>query len=361
MKILIVGSGPQALFMLKLYATTSNIIVLACIGRKVASHSNIPQKVRSFDSKVDLATFLKSELHNWDLICFAGGYEIQSILETAPEIFNEMNVQPNNLSALKVFASKKETYLHSETLNIASLPSVKLNSALSEGVSFDAPYLLKWDEENTDPQYSKFKTKIFKDLESLTTFTHAFNHEACSKLILQKFLDVDEGGNVSYLGYYSKGKHYFGMLGQQLLQQPIGITAHLVEYQDANKSELISSAITLVESVGLEGFCEVEFLIDPDTKEFYLLEVNPRPCGWSSALLGKYRNISEMVIDGSINPEIKNKNVEWVNILRFLKASMSLGFLSFMKSVIKVPFIQCYDVFSIKDLKPFFSQFRTKK
>lgn len=361
MNVLVVGSGPQALFILRLYSNLSENIELVSLGKKVASHSNIPQKVHSFDSKANLAVFLKGELHNWDLICFAGGYEIQSILETAPDIFNAVNVQPNNLSALKVFASKKETYSHSETLNIVSLPSVKLNSALSEGVSFNAPYLLKWDEENTDPQYSKFKTEVFKDLESLTTFTHAFNHEACSKLILQKFLDVNEGCNVSYLGYYSKGKHYFGMLGQQLLQQPIGITAHLVEYQDANKSELISSAITLVESVGLEGFCEVEFLIDPATKEFYLLEVNPRPCGWSSALLGKYQNISEMVIDGSINQEIKNKNVEWVNILRFLKASINIGLLPFMKAAIKVPFIKCYDVFLLKDLKPFFSQFRTKK
>lgn len=361
MRILIIGGGPQALFMLKLYAKTSKMIEVACIGKKVAAYSNIPSQVYQFGSKEDLAAFMIARPGDWDLITFAGGFELQSLLELTPEIFNQENVQPNEINALRVFTSKEATYKHAETLNMSTLPSTKLQSILTNDCDFDGPYVLKWDEENTNIEYSKFKTKIFNNIEALKAYASIFDDEAIHKLIVQQFLKVNNGCNVSYLGYYSEGKHCFGMLGQQLLQYPAGITAHLVEYQKPNKTVLISSAINLIESLNLDGFSEVEFLIDSTTNQFYLLEVNPRPCGWSSALLGKYPNIGEIVSGGDVNKIIYNEKVEWVNILRYLKGSLDKGVMPFFKALMNTPFIKCYDVFSIKDIKPFISQFKAKK
>jgi predicted ATP-grasp superfamily ATP-dependent carboligase len=361
MKVIIIGAGPQALFMLKLYAGTSKTIELACIGKKVATYSNIPSKVYEFSAKECLAAFIIDHSGDWDLIIFAGGFELQSVLDIAPEIFDRDNVQPNKLAALRMFTSKKITYKHAESLNISTLPSAKLQSIYTTDIHFDGPYVLKWDEENTNPKYNQFKTKVFNRIEELICFSKKFDEEAICKLIIQKFLQVDKGCNVSYLGYYVQGKHSFGMLGQQLLQYPVGITAHLIEYEGRSKTELIESAIKLIESVGLEGFCEVEFLLDSKTNQYYLLEVNPRPCGWSSALLGKYQNIASIVSGGDINQIIENSKVEWVNILRYLKGSLDKGIGHFFKALINIPLVKCYDIFSIKDIKPFFSQLKAKK
>ncbi len=361
MRVLIVGAGPQALFMLRLYNRISDDIELVSLDKKVAAYSNIPIKVSHFETKEALAYFIRGNLTSDCLIRFAGGGEIQSILEVAPEIFDQENVQPNNLEALKVFASKEDTYQKSEKLKIATLPSIKLNELLFKGVEFEGPYLLKWNKENINPLYNNFKTKIFTGVEELKLYVQEFDREACDKLIVQKYLKVDAGCNVSYLGYYNKGRHSFGMLGQQILQYPIGITAHLIEYQKNNKNKLVEAAITLVESVGIDGFSEVEFIIDPLTNKFYLLEVNPRPCGWSSALFGKFKNLSAMITDNEVAHVIHDDKVEWVNILRYFKASISGGLYALVKAVIRVCFIKHYDVFSMSDLKPFFSQFKAKK
>jgi len=296
-----------------------------------------------------------------DFVCFAGGAEIQSMLEVDSDIFNAKNVQPNKLDALNILSSKILSYNRAEKMAINILPSCMLNDALDKGVDFNGPYILKWNEENLNPIYSEFKTKIFTNIDELIAFSDGFDKEACSKLILQKYLKAGAGQGVSYLGYYVDGKHLFGMLGQQLLQYPMGITAHIAEYQSSDSGEIINSAIHLIESTSFTGFGEVEFIIDPEDGRYYLLEVNPRPCGWASAMLGKYENISSMIIDNSVEPNITSESVEWINVLRFLRSSLEVGPYSCLRALVRVPFIHCYDVFSLRDIKPFLSQFKSNK
>lgn len=361
MNVLIVGSGPQALFMLRVFSEVSDNIELVSLSYKVACYSNIPKAIYNFKSKYDLSIFIKEKINSVGLVCFAGGAEIQSMLEVDSDIFNAINVQPNKLDALTILSSKARSYKRAEELGINNLPSAMLSDALDKGINFSGPYILKWNEENVNPIFSAFKTKVFNDIDELIAFSDMFDMEACNKLIIQKYLKVGEGGNVSYLGYYARGKHLFGMLGQQLLQYPMGITAHLVEYKSLNSGEIINSAVSLIESTSFTGFGEVEFIIDPEDGNYYLLEVNPRPCGWSSAMLGKYENISSVIIDNSVEPNITSESVEWINVLRFLRSSLEIGSYNFLKALVKLPFIHCYDVFSLRDIKPFLSQFKSNK
>lgn len=361
MKVLVVGSGPQALFILRLYNKITENIELLFLDKKVAAYSNIPNSITQVSTRSELVSVILEKLKTKDIICFTSGFEIQMVLEIYPEIFNEDNVQPKNLVALKIFSCKDSTYQEGNKLKISILPGIRLTKFLVDGADFNGPYFLKWNEENTDRKYSDFKTKIFSNADELIEYVQIFDGEARHKLIVQKYVSLSNGCNVSYLGYYKNGKHSFGMLGQQLLQYPVGITAHLVEYNKSCSHRLIGSAISLVESVSLEGFCEVEFIVDPLSRKFYLLEVNPRPCGWSSALFGKFSNLSNMVADEQKDHVIKSEKVEWVNILRYLNASLKNGFFDFIRSLCRVVFIKCYDVFSFSDIKPFLSQFRSKK
>lgn len=355
MDVWIVGSGPQALFMLRMFKSKYGDIGLISMARKVASFSNIPSSIRIVNSASELVEHVKNVLEDGCLVYFAGGFEIQTILEFSPNIFDNERVQPKGLSSLRVFANKRETYGVAKSLEIPILDSLIFDNDFLRNVKFKGPYIVKWNEENTSDNNKDFKTTVLESKEQVFNFIMNFPEENRGKLVVQRYIEVGERGNVSYLGYYENGEHKFGMLGEQVLQYPKGITAYLKEYYGDAQSELIEMSKKLIGGTDISGFCEVEFLID-SIGNSYLIEVNPRPCGWSSALLRKYKNLSSMISEGE-KPEVSPFPVVWVNILRYLRGSLSNGTLDFLKGIFKVFRANSYDVFRVRDVRPFISQF----
>ena len=201
MKIIIVGSGPQAFFMLNIYKQIADVIELVYLNTKVATFSNVPNKKSFFSDKKQLSDYLLAAINSGYCIYFAGGMEIQSVLETSPEIFDCEKVQPNKLKALVTFISKEKTYIQAKNIGINTLPSLKLTKFLCSELVFDGPYFLKWDEENVNPQFSHFKTQMLVTKEDVVSFVDIFDNEAINKLIIQKYIRLSKGSNISYLGY----------------------------------------------------------------------------------------------------------------------------------------------------------------
>ena len=64
------------------------------------------------------------------------------------------------------------------------------------------------------------------------------------------------------------------------------VVAPIMTLSDADKKRLNDSAIKLIKELKIEGGCNVQFALNPQTSEYYLIEVNPR-VSRSSALASK--------------------------------------------------------------------------
>ena len=64
------------------------------------------------------------------------------------------------------------------------------------------------------------------------------------------------------------------------------VVAHIMTLSDEDKKRLNDSAIKLIKELKIEGGCNVQFALNPETSEYYLIEVNPR-VSRSSALASK--------------------------------------------------------------------------
>ena len=64
------------------------------------------------------------------------------------------------------------------------------------------------------------------------------------------------------------------------------VVAPIMTLSDADKKMLNDSAIKLIKELKIEGGCNVQFALNPETSEYYLIEVNPR-VSRSSALASK--------------------------------------------------------------------------
>jgi len=357
-EIYVSGASPQTYFMLRLITRNVNSISLLTTERKCAYYSKHGKKILVKEYDVYLSELRKVAIKN--TVYVTSGKDIEALIELEPYFFKRTNVFPNDLYGLSYFTNKTKTYELCKELDLPVIQTWPLNLTMPE---FSSPnkVIAKWNVENTKKTLSDFKTRVFTTTKELNAFKATVPIELQHKIIVQEYIESKNGSNISFLGLYDDGDCKAGLLAQQLEQYPQGITSFLKEYDGLLAQELINAAKKLVHKTKFNGFCEVEFKLDSTFKNFYVLEVNPRPCGWSSALLGKYSNLEKLLIDPLASPVISKNNLRWINILRYLRGRLSISFLSLLRGIVSVPFMTCYDIFYASDLKPFFSQFYRKK
>ncbi len=357
-KVFVSGISPQSYFVLRLVDKSFKDVYFVSSEKKCAYYSKVGNKILVNDYASYIKFLIETSEKNKLFIC--SGRDIQSLIEENPDFFKNKNVFPNDKFGLEYFTNKSKTYELCKELKLPIIDSWLLNEFTPELFN-EQKMIAKWNVENTTGELEKFKTAVFSSKTEFEKFKCTIPVEFYNRIIVQKYIESSVGSNISFLGLYSKGSLIAGMLAQQLEQYPQGITSYLVEYDGPLSDALIYAAKKLISGTSYNGFCEVEFKLDSSFTSFYILEVNPRPCGWSSALLGKYSNLDKLLIDSSVKPIILNNKTSWINILRFLRGRLNKGIIELLKGISLVPFVSCYDIFSLKDLKPFVSQFFTWK
>lgn len=352
-QIYVSGVSPQTYFIFRMLSKADVDLILITNEKKYTYYSNLGERkfISDYGEYISYLTYLD----NSHLIYICSGKDIQSLHEKDNDYFKKANVIPNDIYGLRYFLDKINTYDLCEKLDLPILDTWLLDDEIPEMV-YSQKLIAKWRVENTTGILKEFKTFIFYSCQEINQFKSRVPIELHKKIILQRYIESGKGSNISFLGFYLHGKLRAGMLAQQLEQYPQGITSYLKEYEGPLADKLMSAAIKLIETTKYNGFCEVEFKLDNSLENFYILEVNPRPCGWSSALLAKYSNLEEIIENPQEDPIILKTNITWVNIIRFLRGRFALGYVPFVKGLLSIPFIKSYDLFNKKDLKPFLSQ-----
>ena len=109
------------------------------------------------------------------------------------------------------------------------------------------------------------------------------------------------------------------------------------------------------------GLAEAEFKICARTGKYYLIEVNPRPCGLVSAFGGKYLSINHFFEGKDLIVKGGGRKVKWSSILRDVQSIIvryrkHRSFKKITKDLGSILTANTYDIFDPSDIKPFISQ-----
>jgi predicted ATP-grasp superfamily ATP-dependent carboligase len=361
--VVLLGLPPQGLFLLRELSRAGFEVHAVTDRRTPGYYSKYGIKYLISGRNELRATLEGLNDHLGYVRCYiTSGALLDEILECMPAIFGMFEVYPRPIEAVMTLNDKTATYGAAKRCGIETLETFpadhteEITAFLGTGRSLIA----KWNVGTTGP----FKTRMIHGASEYRRMLASISAEQQRRLILQRFLESDQTHNIAYLGYYVDGAHVAGYLAQQLRQYPQGITSRVCEYTGEYHQPIVSKATALFQDMRYTGFAEAEFKIDPGCGSVFLLEVNPRVCGWSSALRCKYPDLSGLFKQPFCReePPKRQYSLPWCNLLRDTVALLHEKRLrSSIKALAQVASVcagrTLPDILDVRDLRPFLRQF----
>ncbi len=184
----------------------------------------------------------------------------------------------------KFACEKKLTYQIATQVGIP-VPKTCYPTTLQEvrALDIDFPCIVKPSVK--EPFYSAIKKKAIRadNPEELTrAFAIAVEVAAGSEIMVQELLPGGTTSLYSVGSLFKNGEFLGRVVALRPRQHPMDF-GHATTYAvTADLPELEHSAQRLLDAIGFYGISEVEFMLDPRSGEYKLLEVNARPWGWHS-------------------------------------------------------------------------------
>jgi len=359
-KVIIVGAGPQALFLLREFTRSGLSILL--LGRKneIAMHSKYGEKIR-IEQEEDLIKILKQlarENEKWT--CFvASGFYLAYLLNHYPEFYQDYQVFPNDLDAVTKLISKSKTYQLAEVhgLNHPKSYLLKQVEEMPDWTIIHFPQIVKWDRDIHLFTKPRFKTAILNTMDELSQLIQTCSSKEKEVLIIQDYLGANLKNNFSFGAYVHKGEIEVGICVNEVRHYRSGVSSLVEEYTGEYAREIELKASLLLAQTNFTGFLDVEFKIYQG--HIYLLEVNPRPFGFIRILKLKYLDLIPFVLGTKSSPAKNPKQVKWINILRDLVLVLkNPKYLFHMLSVLLDFGRRTFDIWDSRDPKPFFYQLK---
>jgi len=352
--IVILGLGPQGLFLLREFSRAGQNVLGLGLKGTVGLHSKYGYKL-ALPQIEALDKILPDFLHPKISLHMTSDLFLNYMLKKHKKIFFEYECFPNYDSAV-VFTVKTETEKLARKLEIPCQRSVLLENV--DFSSYDIfPSIIKWNKR-IGPE--KFKTVVVYSREDLEIFRKEIR--STENLIVQKFIPGRRDADMSFGGYFKNGCEQASIIIQQKRQypHPIGLASYVEEYRGDFVDEIILFSHRILRSTNYSGFVEVEFRVGQDDEKLYLIEVNPRACGWIKIIKAKMKNRGKVQIPNAARNS--NRKASWVNLQRDIRANVDcliknrneFCITELVRSYLKNPI---KDIFDIRDIKPFLCQF----
>ncbi|MBN2598098.1 MAG: hypothetical protein JXR82_15085 [Marinifilaceae bacterium] len=357
-QIVIVGAGPQALFLLREYSRIGYLVTV--LGRKneIAMYSRYGIKL-IVDTEEDLIgklTDLASKNQMQDCIV-ASGFYLSFLMKNFPGFFTLFNVVPKDKEALSIFLNKLHTYQLAEEIN-CKYPKSILLSQLNHDTDyrrFTFPQIVKWNQDIYLYEKPAFKTCLVHNIKEVKNLYQTLGEREKQSLVMQQFLGADLQNNYSYGAYFDQGNLVAGICVNEVRHYRSGVSSVVEEYCGGFAEIIEEKSIQLIGKTLFTGFLDVEFKIF--NGEPYLLEVNPRPFGFIRIMKLKYPDLIPYILGECVSNQKNSKQVQWMNVLRdMVLIAKNPGKIMHMFSVLFNFSSRTFDVWDIGDLKPFFRQ-----
>ena len=350
--VMILGLNPQGLFLLREFSKAGYKTIGVGLKGQVGLFSKYGKKIGIKDLK-DLHSIFSRYLCDSINIHISSDPFLNYIVENHNEIFHNYKCFPE-FEPASLFRDKLLTEHFARNLSIPCPYSCRLTE-IDPDTYNKFPSIIKWNK--TYDKYP-FKTAIIKSKDELIAF---FQKNARNdNLLIQEYIPGEPRADLSYGGYWINGIERVGIVISQKRQSSSRLASFVEEHDGEYAQQVKNIAKLLLVKTGYSGFVEVECRVDDRQKKVYLIEVNPRACGWIKIVREQFASI---LLDSHNNQIIWNKKLLcWVNIARDCEAILNLCKIKRNKINVK-EIITDYlrnpikDIFEIDDFKPFPGQF----
>ena len=354
--VAILGLAPQGLALLRTFARMGLNVLAIGTPSQVGIKSKYG-KIFIIKKLDELKSILEKYIQKNTIVQVTSDYFLNYLLKNYPETFLSYNIFPS-YDAANIFANKFKTGILSQQLGI-NYPKCYILKDIDIKNFNLFPSILKW---NIRYKETTFKTVVINSTKELQLHWSNFTTQERENLLLQEYIKGGFDTDISYGGYWENGIEKVGIviIQKRKFPYPGGLASCVVE--ETNNSyvvEVRKIAQKILSYVKYEGFVEVECKIVPQNKQVYLIEVNPRACGWIKILMDRFVNI---VLKGEVDKN-SSKKLIWINLVRDIRAGFYLlrkyrdpkWIIDMFKDYLKFPI---WDIFDLRDIKPFLWQFR---
>lgn len=354
--IIVIGLTPQGLSVLRVLSMAGHDVIAFYQNKKnIGVKSKFGTKIQFSDSS-DLKRIIKETVakYNEKLLCYiTSGELLAMILREYKELYDICDVIAGPFETIEKLAHKDIMYkiAMSKGFNVAK------HYTLDKFKKGDLEFPLFMKRNYEIPLF--FKATVIEDKKEFDSYMSRIKEEEKKDILVQEFINIPSKNlmEITAQAFFTCGKMKGVFIAEQKRKLKEGLTAYLEEITSESFVTQITNIVsTYMKDLEYTGFAEFEFMCDKDRKETYFIEVNTRPCGTHSALNYKWSNLADVLTNPYNAPVLvprSDKPLRWMNITRDIRVRIQRKNL---RNILDI-FSSKYDIFTIKDIKPFISQF----
>jgi predicted ATP-grasp superfamily ATP-dependent carboligase len=171
--------------------------------------------------------------------------------------------------------------------------------------------------------YKKAGKKVFRcnsKEELFENYTKAIELIPANEVIIQEMLSGGAVNLFSFASYASKGEVKGCFIANRIRQKPMDFGVATTFAKTVLSERIDTLARKFLKSINYTGVSEVEFMYDEKTRDYKLIEINPRTWKWHTMSNKVGINLIKMLIDDFDGKEIKEsintvENIGWIEQL----------------------------------------------
>lgn len=321
--VIVMGLGPSGLFLVRqLHHWTDQIYG---VGREddVGLYSRYIRKERRYrattkEEVMRVFSQIFQESGEKPLLYLSSDQYLTLLLELGDQIEAYVELAGSGLDTLRLINDKERTVRFCRENGIGIPDSYEFASFM-EADAPHYPVIVKWNEKTLCAGKNPVgKVKVCRSKEEFQTLFAQVKEAGVdpAALHVQTYIEGDNGHQYSVGGYYQDGTPLAMVAVNQIKQYPQGISAMVLSRNNDITRELEKRSRSFAENLKFSGFLEMEYKEDANSHDIYLLDINPRPWGWVSALGSAYADFYK-VLQGE-RPSDQPKPVVWKSPMRCL-------------------------------------------
>ena len=351
--IVVLGLGPAGLFVARqLYKINKRVIG---IGKSddIGRYSKCLEKLYIADDAKDLFTavqkiIISNTITPQGLIC-SDAY-LTYIIEKYPQIFKMLDFIYPNEQILELMYDKQALSDMLKNINVRT-PQI-----FSELHNIVYPVVVKpiiKRRKSPIPKISFIDNEAQLDSLLIVATEGGLKKE---DLIIQQRITGDNSTEFGYGGYFEKGTIVNDTAFIQGRQYPQGVSCTAIEIDDPNRLRYFRELTNpIISELNYSGFIQFDIKMDSVTKDYYIIDINPRPWGSISIMRPKGRNKNGNIF---IRGEKQGRNALWHFPLKEIVSFRNKNNIPYSKCRLLASSntVTLIDLWDRSDIKPFLMQ-----
>lgn len=339
-----------------------------CIGKysrykKRFIKSPHPSETESYlNFLIDLAK--NENIQGW--VIFPNSDDAVFVLSKYKNLLNNFYRIPTpDWNVIKNVYIKERTYKIAQNHNIP-IPKTYYPKNLEDLLELDLHFPVIIKPSIRSNFYNKVKIKAFHikdEKELIKTYKRVCSIIDPSEVLVQEFITGGPKHLYSFCPFFKNGRVLVGIMARRSRQHPMDF-GHATTFAElVNIENLKKIAENFLRLIDYYGIAEVEFMFDPRSGEYKLIEINPRVWGWHTLAIAAGVDLPYIVYQDMIGEKIEFQlpmnHMKWVRLvtdlptvfIEIIKGKMKVSdYLSSMKGRKE------FAVFTPNDLLPFFAE-----